>query len=327
MLKKTILITGANGEIGQSLIKSFQNNADYTVIALDLSGNLYDLNVDLFLSGSITDKKNINTIFKNYKIDIVYHLAAILSTKAEKDKDLAYDVNVNGSKYLIDAARIQNNPVIFFFPSSIAVYNVINNKNQSIVEDDVNESPTTIYGQNKLEIEEYGRKSINANFDFRCIRFPGIISATTLPTGGTSDYAPEMIHHAAQKKEYQCFVNSLTKLPFIVMPDAIRSIRMLMESPKNNLKNYIYNISSFNPSVEDLYLETKKYFDNFVLSYFINDQRQKIVNSWPKSIDDSKAKKDWGWAPQYNLENAFQNYLIPHISSYYKGIKNEYVKK
>jgi len=327
MLKKTILITGANGEMGQSLIKSFQNNADYKVIALDLFGNLYDLDVDVFVTGSITDKKNIESIFKNHKIDIIYHLAAILSTKAEKDKDLAYDVNVNGSKYLIDTASMQNNLVIFFFPSSIAVYNVDHNTNEPIREDESHKLPTTIYGQNKLEIEEYGRESINNNFDFRCIRFPGIISATTLPTGGTSDYAPEMIHHAAQKKEYQCFVNSLTQLPFIVMPDAIRSIEMLMDSSKDDLKNDIYNIGSFNPSVEELYLETKKYFNDFILSFFINDERQKIVNSWPNSIDDSKAKEDWRWAPKYNFNNAFKNYLIPYITSYYKGTKNEYVKK
>ena len=327
MLKKTILITGANGEIGQSLIKSFYDNPNYKIIALDLSGNIYDLDVDCFLTGSITDKNNIEVIFQKYKVDIIYHLAAILSTKAEKDKDLAYDVNVNGSKYLIDAAIIQNHPVTFFFPSSIAVYNINHTSKDSITEDDTNDLPTTIYGQNKLEIEEYGSKAINTNFDFRCIRFPGIISATTIPTGGTSDYAPEMIHYAAQKKDYKCFVNALTRLPFIVMPDAIRSIRMLMDSPQNNLKNHIYNIGSFSPSVKELYLETKKYFDDFILYYVINDKRQKIVNSWPKNIDDTNAKEDWSWAPQYNLKNAFKNYLIPNIMSYYKGLKNEYIKK
>ena len=164
------------------------------------------------------------------------------------------------------------------------------------------------------------------HFDFRCIRFPGIISATSIPTGGTSDYAPEMIHFAAQNKNYNCFVNALTQLPFIVMPDAIKSIKMLMETPRKNLKRNIYNITSFSPTVNDLYLETKKYFEAFKLFYDINETRQNIVNSWPSAIDDQKAQEDWSWEPTYNLNSAFKNYLIPKIISYYEGINNEYAK-
>ena len=153
MYKKTILITGANGEIGQSLIKSFQSENKYKIIAIDISGNLHNLNVYLFIKGSITDKKILNTIFNKNQIDTVYHLAAILSSKAELNQQLAYDVNVNGSKNLINYSVQSTNKIDFFFPSSIAVYNTQEQKN-IINENDCSNVPLTVYGQNKLEIEK-----------------------------------------------------------------------------------------------------------------------------------------------------------------------------
>jgi len=321
MIKKTILITGANGEIGQALVNSFHDSNKYIIIALDLSGNIHNLNVDFFIKGSIADQKTINNIFKKYSIDIIYHLAAILSTKAELNKSLAFDVNVNGSKYLIDAAVKKGKKINFFFPSSIAVYNIQNkNLNNFIKEKNTLNKPLTTYGKNKLEVEQYGIFNINQFFDFRCIRFPGIISATTTPTGGTSDYAPEMIHSAAQNKNYKCFVNSKSQLPFIVMPDAIQAITMLMQRESKYLTNNVYNITSFSPTVKDLYTETIKYYSTFKIIYAIDDERQRIVNSWPNNIDDSKAREEWNWKPQYILKNAYKYYLIPKVSHYYKGL-------
>ena len=320
MAKKTILITGANGEIGQGLVNKLKENKNNTIIAVDLSDDIYKSKIDNFITGSILDKNLIKNVFKEYPINIIYHLAAILSTKAEKNKTLAYDVNVNGTKYLIDQAANQKHNITFFFPSSIAVYNILQGKNYDpIKEGDVFISPATIYGETKLESEQYGIKNNSQQFDFRCIRFPGIISATSIPTGGTSDYAPEMIHYAAQNKEYNCFVNSETKIPFMVMPDAIKGILTLMKTPKECLNSIIYNISSFNPSAADFYLETKKYYANFKLYYEVNTLRQNIVNSWPNNIDDNAARKDWSWSPDFDLTTAYKKYLIPTINNYYKG--------
>ena len=320
MYKKTILITGANGEIGQSLIKSFQSENKYKIIAIDISGNLHNLDVNLFIKGSITDKKILNTIFNKNKIDAVYHLAAILSSKAELNQQLAYDVNVNGSKNLINYSVKSKNQIDFFFPSSIAVYNTLKQKN-TINEKDCSNMPLTIYGQNKLEIEKYGIDKNNKYFNFKCIRFPGIISATSIPTGGTSDYAPQMIHSAAQNKNYSCFANADSQLPFIVMPDAIKAIKMLMDAKANKLNSNVYNITAFNPSIDEFYLETLKYFKNFKIKYKINEQRQEIINSWPNKINDANARNDWKWKPRYNFHNAYSEYIIPEINSYYKRIK------
>ena len=320
MHKKTILITGANGEIGQSLIKSFNAENKYKIIALDISGNIHNLNVDFFIKGSITDKKIIKNIFNENKIDSIYHLAAILSSKAEINKKLAYDVNVNGSKNLIDYSLKCDNKINFFFPSSIAVYNV-KNHNKIINETDCLNIPITIYGQNKLEIEKYGIGKNNKFFNFKCIRFPGIISATSIPTGGTSDYAPEMIHSAAQNKKYSCFANADSQLPFIVMPDAIKAIKMLMDAKANTLNSNVYNITAFNPSIEEFYLETLKYFKNFKIKYVINKERQKIINSWPNKINDKNARNDWEWKPTYSFHNAYSEYIIPQVNSYYERIE------
>ena len=171
-------------------------------------------------------------------------------------------------------------------------------------------NPLTVYGQTKLKCEKYGEKYDGENLDFRCIRFPGIISATSIPTGGTSDYAPEMIHAAAQGKQYDCFVNNIIKIPFIVMPDAIDAMIKIMQVPKNQLRQDLYNITSFNPTAAEFYEETKKYFHNFVLRYSIDTKREKIVNSWPDNIDDSSAREEWGWEPKYNLNNIINEYLI-----------------
>ena len=320
MYKKTILITGANGEIGQSLIKSFKSENKYKIIAIDILGNLHNLDVNLFIKGSITDKKILNTIFNKNKIDVVYHLAAILSSKAELNQQLAYDVNVNGSKNLINYSLKSKNQIDFFFPSSIAVYNTLK-QNNTINENDCSNIPLTIYGQNKLEIEKYGIDNNNKYFNFKCIRFPGIISATSIPTGGTSDYAPQMIHSAAQNKNYSCFANAKSKLPFIVMPDAIKAIIMLMQTKTNKLNSNVYNITAFHPSIEEFYLETLKYFNNFKIEYIINEQRQKIINSWPDKINDENARNDWDWKPNYNFQSAYSQYIIPKINSYYQRIE------
>ena len=204
MQNKTILITGANGEIGQNLISQLSSKIfDNTIIALDLNESQYKNSIHEFIKGSILDSNIILDIFTRYSIDVVFHLAAILSTKAEENPHLAKEVNLGGSEILMHASLQATQKIKFFFPSSIAVYNTANlNSDTCVNEDLVDIRPITIYGQTKLACENIGVKFNNYGFDFRCIRFPGIISASTMPTGGTSDYAPEMIHYAAQNKKY-----------------------------------------------------------------------------------------------------------------------------
>ncbi len=322
MKNKVSIITGSSGEIGQNLIDYFYQKKDKKIIALDLNKPTNNTKVFKFINGSILDNKIIDKLDQDYIIEEIYHLAAILSTKAEKNKKLAKDVNIRGTINLFNLALSQyaNNHIKtkFFFPSSIAVYNIKNSTENPIVENYYCK-PKTIYGKQKLfcenigsGLDNYGNKQ-NLKIDFRCIRFPGIISTNSMPTGGTSDYAPEMIHHAFNGKQYTCFVDSQSCLPFIVMPDAINAIIKIMDTQKKYLSQNIYNITSFSPTVLDLINIIKNKFPKFQLNYNIDKMRQEIVNGWPNKINDSLAKNDWGWKAQYNLKDAFDKYIIPNL--------------
>ena len=322
MAKKIILITGSNGEIGKSLINKLANSN--TIIALDLS-HINNTNPKIKkIEGSILDKKILNDINEKYRLSEIYHLAAVLSTKAEKNPNFANKVNYKGTINLLELARLQaikyNIPIKFFFPSSIAVYNMLNRDlNQNINEEEKTNNPMTEYGKSKLKCEKIGiEKYLKEGIDFRCIRFPGIISASSKPTGGTSDYAPEMIHSAFLNKKYNCFVNNKTILPFIAMPDAILAIIKLMNASNENIKSRIYNIASFSLSTCELEKKIKVFFPNFKLSYDIDIKRQKIVDSWPNFINDSLAKKEWNWSCNLNFDNFFINYINPDLKKYYK---------
>tara|TARA_B100001113_G_C21067449_1_gene604049 strand:+ start:146 stop:1111 length:966 start_codon:yes stop_codon:yes gene_type:complete len=320
MNKKVILITGSNGEIGKSLIDKLSKNN--TIIALDVNHNSKS-NIET-IKGSILDNNILNKINNKYKLSEIYHLAAILSTKAQKNPSLSNEVNYNGTINLLELARLQakryNHSIKFFFPSSIAIYNMLNSDlNNNINEKDNIHNPITEYGQAKLKCEKIGiEKYLKKDVDFRCIRFPGIISAISRPTGGTSDYAPEMIHAAFLNEKYNCFVNNKTILPFIAMPDAIDAIIKLMNTSKENIKSRIYNVTSFSPSVSDLEIKIKEFFPNFKLSYDIDKNRQKIVDSWPNSINDTLAREEWGWSSNLNFDNFFINYINPNLKEYYK---------
>ena len=325
MQKKVKLITGANGEIGQALIKQFNND---NIVTLDITKANNDKIYDHFI-GSILDNNVLNQISEKYEITEIYHLAAILSTQAEKTPTLAREVNISGTSNLLKICSKQQGKygqsIPLFFPSSIAVYNIFNNNYSLLVNEKQHcDSPSTIYGKTKLSCETIGIKQdiSNQTVDFRCIRFPGVISATSIPTGGTSDYASEMIHSAALNKTYFCFVNSNTTLPFVVMPDAISAIIQLMNIPKKQLKSKIYNITSFSTSVEELKNKIIKFFPNFILKYKINLDRQKITNNWPTNIDDNLARREWGWVPKYNFNESFERYIVPKILKYYHNKEN-----
>ena len=326
MQNKVKLITGASGEIGHALVKHFANDC---IITLDLDHLSVNYKNHKHYVGSILDTNLLDSINKTYQISEIYHLAAVLSTKAEKNPQVAHDVNVNGTNnlYSLSLSQIKkyNQKIMFFFPSSIAIYNLLgNNTFSKVPENKYCENPYTVYGKSKLLCEKNGTnyaESIN-NFDFRCIRFPGIISSETMPSGGTSDYASEMIHAAINSNEYSCFVKDETKLPFIVMPDAILAIIKLMSARNKQLNQHTYNITSFSPAVDDLINKMKEYNPHFNVKFSIDSTRQNIVNSWPNDIDDLLAKNDWGWEASYDFNNAFSNYLIPNLYKKYNIKRN-----
>ena len=338
MRESIILITGVNGEIGHGLLRSLHQEGIRNLIGVDLSpADEFVKNRTLDCKvGNILDRNLLKRLNAQYEIEAIYHMAALLSTRAEFSPVIAHEVNVDGTLNLLDLAMEQaqsrGKPVKFFFPSSIAVYGLPDLKTKlqvgALKEDDFR-YPQTMYGCNKLYCESLGDyyghyfKRLSAQnsrglVDFRSIRFPGIISAQTLPAGGTSDYAPEMIHAAAQGQHYDCFVREDATIPFMTMVDAIRAIELLMAAPQEHLTQTVYNIKAFNPSAGEFFTRVKTYFPQADITFIINDSRQSIIDSWPEDVNDEQARQDWSWSAIHDLDKAFSDYLIPEIRSSYE---------
>jgi nucleoside-diphosphate-sugar epimerase len=339
MLRKpVVLITGASGEIGHGLITDLARRDDRAVITLDLNPLDKELGqlVRQQFVGSILDSQLLDRILAEYEIDRIFHLAALLSTRSEFAPGAAHRVNVEGTMAMLEFAQRQGEshgrPVVFSYPSSIAAYGVPNgvkDKAGKVREDDYNH-PTTMYGCNKLYCELLGDyyakhyKQLAAipqigMVDFRSIRFPGLISAVTTPSGGTSDFAPEMIHAAAEGKPYPCFVRPDTRIPFMAMPDAVDALLRLSEGPREKLTRTVYNIGAFNPSAAEIESIVREAFPKAEITTKVDTKRQGIVDSWPADVDDSAARRDWGFSPRYDLGRAFREYLIPTIRERYRG--------
>mgnify|MGYP001275967974 CR=1 FL=1 len=339
MRKPVILITGANGEMGHGLIKTLSANKQANILALDLESlsDSHSNRVFESIQGDILDQKMLDMINTEYEISSIYHLAALLSTRAEFSPMIAHDVNVNGTLNLLSLAmqqaKSQGETVKFFFPSSIAVYGMDSleeKKSAGAILETEYLNPKTMYGCNKLYCEQLGAyfsqnfQQLSAAFspdllDFRSIRFPGLISAVTMPTGGTSDFIPEIIHNAVMKKPYDCFVDADTRMPFMSMPDAITAILKLMECPQENLKRKVYHITAFAPTAGEFKEKTLEFFPRAEIGYKMNESRQKIVNTWPENVDDNAAKNDWNWEPDYDFETAFSDYLVPGLTEFYNN--------
>ena len=335
--KPVVLITGAGGEIGHGLIDHLAREGRQPIITLDvnpLEPTLAKL-VQREFTGSIMDKSLLERMLSEYEVETVYHLAALLSTRSEFTPVTAHQVNVEGTLNLLEfsqhEAESHGRPVIFLYPSSIAAYGLpdLETKRRAgkVKEDDYN-TPSTMYGANKLYCEQLGRyyakfyKQLAAEpqsgrVDFRSVRFPGLISALTVPSGGTSDYAPEMIHAAAKGEPYACFVRPDTRIPFMAMPDGVAALLALARAPKDKLTRTAYNLSAFNPSAEDVRTEVVRAFPKADITWHTDVKRQGIVDSWPEDVDDSAARRDWGFAPKYDFAKAFRDYLIPTIGSRY----------
>jgi nucleoside-diphosphate-sugar epimerase len=268
-------------------------------------------------------------------VDRVFHLAALLSTRSEFTPVAAHHVNVEGTLNLLEFAQRQGEshgrPVLFIYPSSIAAYGLPNldtKRHAGAVTEGQYAHPITMYGCNKLYCEQLGAyyarhyKQLSADahprVDFRCVRFPGLISAVTLPSGGTSDYAPEMIHAAAQREPYDCFVRPDTRIPFMAMPDGVDALLTLAAAPRDRLTRTAYNLQAFNPSAGEIRDVVGAAFPEAKIDFTVDAKRQEIVDSWPAAVDDSAARRDWGFVPRYDFDRAFREYLIPTIRQRYR---------
>lgn len=337
MSKRVTLITGANGEMGHGLVHHFATHTDRLVVALDLNPLEDTLrpHCTAVIRGNILDQTLIDDLDDTYDIDGIYHLAALLSTSAEHNPELAHEVNVNGTMNLLQLALRQSSrqgrPVRFLFPSSIAVYGLpgLRAKNEAAPAAEGQWlNPTTMYGVNKLYCENLGvymsdhyrqlaGDGTPALVDFRAIRYPGLISALTVPSGGTSDFGPEMLHHAAQGLPYACFVRPDTAIPFMAMPDAIRALIELAGAPRAQLSRRVYNIGAFSATAAEIHAATVAAFPDAQISFEPDVPRQGIVDSWPADVDDRAARDDWGWQPAYDMQRAFSEYLIPAVRARY----------
>jgi nucleoside-diphosphate-sugar epimerase len=337
MSVKTIFITGANGEIGHGLIHYLAEEGGVHIIAMDLAplDPAIKAKCHRIVTGDILDSHLLESLSTEHNFDTIYHLAALLSTRAERQPNLAHRVNVDGTLNLLEIAitqsRLQGREIKFIYPSSIAVYGLpdVQKKNAAgKVKETEWQYPRTMYGINKLYVEHLGRyygsfyrqldaEPLKGRVDFRSVRFPGLISAVTLPTGGTSDFAPEMLHFAAQNKRYECFVREDMRIPFMAMPDAIGALLNLQKAPRERLTRQVYNVGSFNPSAEEILTIIRKSFPQADIGFVPDPKRQAILDSWPADVDDSAARHDWDWKPGYPMEEAFAEYLIPAVKQRY----------
>jgi nucleoside-diphosphate-sugar epimerase len=332
MEPRIALVTGAGGEMGHLLLPQLRK-AGYELITLDLlplEDSLAALCKDVVV-GSVADSSLVSRLFRDHRPEVVFHLAAMLSSKAERDPDLAHEVNVTATLDLFrlgrERAREAGRDVRFVFPSSIAVYGLPDaraKERAGAVAEDAWNHPAGMYGCNKLYDEMVGsyftaraRKDGTPGLDFRAIRFPGLISAETLPSGGTSDYAPEMIHAAAQGRPYSCFVAADTRMPFMTMPDAVAAILRLDTVPAERLTTRVYNIGAFSPSAAEIRDAVRVHYPDAVVAFEPVAWRQAIVDTWPASVDDAKARADWGHAPRFGLREALADYLVPALQIRY----------
>src|SRR6186713_1544434 len=324
MRTPVVLITGAGGEIGHALIAQLAAS-NVGIITLDinhLDAKLAPL-VQREFTGSITDANLLERMLAEFEVETVYHLAALLSTRSEFTPLAAHQVNVGGTLNLLEFAQREGEshgrPVVFIYPSSIAAYglpDLATKMRVGRVREDEYTHPTTMYGCNKLYCEELGHyysrfykqlaaEPASGRVDFRSVRFPGLISAVTMPSGGTSDYAPEMIHAAAKGEPYAAFVRPDTRIPFMAMPDGIDALLKLARAPRGALTRTAYNVAAFSPTAEDVRRVVVRAFPDADVSWQVDAKRQGIIDTWPADVDDSAARRDWGFDPRYDLESAF----------------------
>jgi len=309
MVKEKILVIGASGQIGVELtlaLRKIYGNSN--VVASDLrEENDLLKGSGPYVSLDVMNKEMLHVQVIRQNITQIYLLAAILSATGEKNPGLAWNLNMQGLLNVLDIAREEKLHKVYW-PSSIAVFGPTSPKKdcpqQTIIE------PTTVYGISKYAGEFWCNYFFQRfGVDIRSLRYPGLISYKSAPGGGTTDYSVEIFHEALEAKQYECFLNPDTYLPMMYMPDAIRATIELMEASSDKISvRTSYNISAMSFSPKEIAAEIKKFIPEFEISYK-PDYRQKIADSWPQSIDDSKARSDWGWKPEYDLQKMTRDML------------------
>lgn len=301
-MSEKILVIGANGQIGTELVVNLRSKFGYeAVIALDIQASTHPLIKDgPFELVNVLDKNVLETVFEKQAPTQVYLLAAILSATGEKHPKMAWDLNMNGLLNVLDLA-VKYNTQKVFWPSSIAVFgphSPRDNTPQFCVMD-----PNTVYGFSKLAGERWCEYYyLKHGLDVRSLRYPGLIGWRSDPGGGTTDYAVNIFHEALSSNKYESFLSADTALPMMYMDDAIRATLELMDAPADKLSiRSSYNLAGISFTPEQLSTEIKKHLPAFEITYADRDPRQAIADSWPKSIDDTQAREDWGWKVKYDL--------------------------
>ena len=307
---KRILVTGACGQIGSELVMELrQKYGGDNIVA---AGHKTKPSERLLNSGpfefiDVTNRETVGAVVKKYRIDTIYHMAALLSAIGEKNPQLCWDVNVNGLYNILEITR-EYKLVRVFCPSSLAVFGPKTPRDGT--PQDAFLCPETMYGITKVAGEllcNYYYKRFGV--DVRGVRYPGIISSVTAPSGGTTDYAVAIFYEAIEQKRYTCFVREDTVLPMMYMPDCIRATLELMEVDLSKLKHHSdFNLAAMSFSVRELAAEIKKHIPEFTCEYK-PDFRQEIADSWPRSLDDSVAREEWGWEPKYDLTSMTKDML------------------
>jgi nucleoside-diphosphate-sugar epimerase len=307
---KKIMVTGAVGQIGSELTMALRDKyGNDNVLA---TGHKTQPGKKLLESGpfefvNVSQRETFDGLIKKYRIDTIYHMSAILSAAGEKNPKLCWDVNMNGTYNILEAA-VDHSLVRVFIPSSIAAFGPetprVNTPNDTILK------PKTMYGVTKVGGEllcDYYVKRFNV--DVRGCRYPGIISYETLPGGGTTDYAVAIFFEAVKNKRYTCFLREDSRLPMMYMPDCLKATFDLMEADSSKLKHHSdFNVTAMSFSAGELAGEIKKHIHRFQVAYE-PDFRQAIADSWPQSIDDSAAREEWGWKPDYDLARMTEDML------------------
>ncbi len=307
---KRIMVTGAAGQIGSELTLALRKRfGGENVLASDIKA---EIDPGLRESGpfeyvDVTRVDTIEIAVQKYGIDTIYHLSAILSATGENNPQLAWDVNLNGTFNILEVAR-EHNLVRIFCPSSIAVFGPeaqrIQTPNNTLLK------PKTMYGLTKVAGELLGDYYVRRfNLDVRGCRYPGIISYETPPGGGTTDYAVAIFFEAVKNKKYTCFLKESTRLPMMYMPDCLKATLDLMDADYSRLEHHSdFNVAAMSFTPGEVAAEIKKHIPEFEIVYQ-PDYRQAIAESWPESIDDSAARDEWGWKPDYDLARMTEDML------------------
>ena len=315
-MKERVLIIGSSGQIGTELVMELRRMyGNENVVASDIRDSSEQvMNSGPFETLDIMDESLLREIVKKYKVTQVYLLAALLSATAEKNIELGWRLNMRSHSHVLDLAKDGLIKKIFW-PSSIAVFGpttpMENTPQYTIME------PNTVYGITKQAGERWNEYYFNKfGVDIRSVRYPGLIGWKAAPGGGTTDYAVDIFHQAIQHGKYESFLSENTGLPMMYMPDAIRATIELMEAPLDKIKiRSSYNLAGISFTPKQISDEIKKHISDFEITYS-PDFRQSIADSWPTSIDDTHAQKDWGWNLEYNLEKMTSNMM--------KNLKNKY---